>query len=62
MTKVSVLMSVYNGETLPPGSHESILKQTFRDFSSSLWMMALRQHWQILTLYAGQDSDCTHPQ
>jgi len=52
MTKVSVLMSVYNGETYP-GSHRVSLNKPLGTLSSSLWMMAQKTAWQILVCWAG---------
>lgn len=57
MTKVSVLMSVYNGEPYLREAVESILKQTFRDFDFVIVDDGSTDNaWQILTAYAAQDS------
>ena len=57
MTKVSVLMSVYNGEHYLPEAVESILEQTFKDFEFVIVDDGSKDStWQMLTKYAAQDA------
>ena len=55
--KVSVLMSVYNGERYLSESVESILDQTYSDFEFIIVDDASEDGtWQMLTTYVGRDS------
>lgn len=55
--KVSVVMSVYNGERYLRGAVDSILNQTLRDFEFIIVDDASTDDtWQILTAYARRDS------
>jgi hypothetical protein len=55
--RVSVIMSVYNGETHIRAAIDSILAQTFRDFEFIIIDdCSSDQTWNILTDYASRDS------